>query len=138
MKMRIGLIFALMFGSINIYAETLKDIVISTLDTSPTVIERLKNYRGSRATIEYAEAGYYPTLDLKLSSGYKQVGKLNDQVLEDSYDIFQNSLTLRQNIFNGFSTHEQVTYQKMRTLAAAYSYLEKANDLNVNFKESLN
>ncbi len=129
MKMRIGLIFALMFGSINIYAETLKDIVISTLDTSPTVIERLKNYRGSRATIEYAEAGYYPTLDLKLSSGYKQVGKLNDQVLEDSYDIFQNSLTLRQNIFNGFSTHEQVTYQKMRTLAAAYSYLEKANDV---------
>ena len=33
--------------------------------------------------------------------------------------------------FNGFSTHEQVNHQKMRTLAAAYSYLEKANDITL-------
>ena len=116
-------------------AVTLKEVVSEVLDTNPVIIERLKNYRATREEIRIAEAGYYPTLDAQTSIGRKYTGRLSGDgggtTLDETYSVFQNSLILRQSIFNGFSTHEQVNYQKMRTLAAAYSYLEKANDVTL-------
>lgn len=110
---------------------TLKEVVGEVLDTNPVIIERLRNYRATKEEIGIAEAGYYPTLDAQSSIGRKYTGRFSGDGVNETYSVFQNSLILRQNIFNGFSTHEQVNYQKMRTLAAAYSYLEKANDVTL-------
>jgi len=130
MNLKMGILALAMIASLEIEAkESLKSVVASVLDSSPIVFERLKNYRNTRANIDLAEAGYLPTLDLKLSKGHKRVGDFNGDILKNNYSVFQNSLILRQNIFDGFSTHERVNYQKMRTLAAGYSYLEKANDV---------
>lgn len=116
-------------GMSEVSATTMKEVVSTVLDTNPVIIERLKNYRATREDIGTAEAGYYPTLDAQSSIGKKYTGRLSSDGVNETYSVFQNSLVLRQNIFSGFSTHEQVNYQKMRTLAAAYSYLEKANDI---------
>jgi len=112
-------------------ATSLKQVVSEVLDSNPVVMERLKNYRATKEEIGIAEAGYYPTLDLQSSVGKKYTGRIANDVANETYDVFQNSLVLRQSVFNGFSTHEQVNYQQMRTLAAAYSYLEKANDVTL-------
>jgi len=111
-------------------AESLKSIVGHVLETNPVIKERLKNYNATREEVSIADAGYYPTLDLESSVGKKYTNRLSGGT-EETYNVFQNALILRQNIFNGFSTHEQVNYQKMRTLAAAFSYLEKANDVTL-------
>jgi adhesin transport system outer membrane protein len=111
-------------------ATNLKEVVSHVLDTNPIIKERLHNYRATRADLRGAEAGYYPTLDLEIGIGKDYKGEFTDQKNE-SYDIFRNSLILRQNLFKGFSTHERVNYQMMRSLAAAYSYLEKANDVTL-------
>jgi len=129
--MKKSLLLLLLLGSSYIYAESLKSVVASVLNSSPIVKERLANYRATRSAIDVAEAGYYPTLDIKSAIGAKTTGKFRKSLVQKSYHIFQNSLVLRQNIFSGFATHEQVQYQKMRTLAAAYSYLEKANDVTL-------
>lgn len=110
---------------------TLKEVVKEVLETNPVVQERLRNYRATRSEIGIAEAGYYPSLDLQIAVGKESKGRYSNDVTEQSFDIFQNSLVMRQNIFSGFSTHERVNYQMMRTLAAAYSYLEKANDVTL-------
>ncbi|WP_309497090.1 TolC family outer membrane protein [Sulfurovum sp.] len=115
----------------NVQATSLKTVVSNVLDSNPVVMERLKNYNATREEVDIAEAGYYPTLDLQISAGKKYTGRISGDVAEDTYDVFQNSLILRQNLFDGFSTQEQVNYQKMRTLAASYSYLEKANDVTL-------
>lgn len=112
-------------------ATSLKTVVSDVLDSNPVVMERLRNYKATREEVDIAEAGYYPTLDLRSSVGKKYTGRISGDVAEETYDVFQNSLILRQNIFEGFSTEEQVNYQKMRTLAASYSYLEKANDVTL-------
>jgi len=112
-------------------AQTLKGAVSEVLDTNPVIRERLKNYKATREDIDIAEAGYYPTLDFQSSVGKKYTGRITSDVAKETYDVFQNSLILRQNIFEGFATQEQVNYQKMRTLAASYSYLEKANDVTL-------
>lgn len=131
MNIKIGLLLLIGLGTIHASAVTLKDIVDDVLNTSPIVNERLKNYRATQEEIAIAEAGYYPTLDLRSAVGKKATGRISNDVAQETYDVFQNSLVLKQNIFQGFSTHEQVNYQKMRTLAAAYSYLEKANDVTL-------
>ena len=111
-------------------ATTLKEVVSGVLDTNPVIKERLHNYRATRADLRGAEAGYYPTLDLETGIGVDYQGEFTGDPNEN-YDIFRHALILRQNIFKGFSTHERVNYQVMRSLAAAYSYLEKANDVTL-------
>lgn len=132
MKIKILLIPVIFSISMsNLQANSLKTVVNDVLDTNPIVMERLGNYKATREDVDIAEAGYYPTLDLQVSAGKKYTGRISGDVAEETYDVFQNSLVLRQSVFNGFSTQEQVNYQKMRTLAASYSYLEKANDVTL-------
>lgn len=132
MKLRILLIpVVCAVGMSNLQAESLKSVVSDVLNTNPIVMERLKNYKATREEIDIAQAGYYPTLDLQSSVGKKYTGRISNDVAQETYDVFQNSLILRQNIFQGFGTEEQVNYQQMRTLAASYSYLETANDLTL-------
>ncbi len=115
---------------VTLSATTLKEVVSDVLDSNPVIKERLHNYRATRADLRGAEAGYYPTLDLEMGVGKDYQGRFSDKENEE-YDVFRNSLILRQNIFHGFSTQERVSYQMMRSLAAAYSYLEKANDVTL-------
>ena len=117
-------------GLSTLSATTLKEAVSDVLETNPIIKERLKNYNATRHEVDIADAGYYPTLDYQGTAGKKYTNRFNGAV-DETYDIFQNSLVLRQNIFDGFSTHERVNYQKMRVLAASYSYLEKANDVTL-------
>ena len=130
MKLKALIIPAICLGLSTVSASTLKEVVGDVLETNPVIKERLKNYNATREEVNIADAGYYPTLDLQSSVGKKYTNQFNGAE-EETYDVFQNALILRQNIFNGFSTHEQVNYQKMRTLAAAFSYLEKANDVTL-------
>jgi len=112
-------------------AQSLKDVVEDVLDSNPIVLERLRNYTATRHEIDIATAGYYPTLDFEIGTGRKYTNRIRSNNPQDDYDVYYNILTLRQNLFNGFGTQEQVRYQQMRTLAAAYSYLEKANDVTL-------
>ena len=45
------------------------------------------------------------------------------------YYTYTHSLTLTQNIYNGFATQDRVNYQKARILAASHNYIETANDV---------
>jgi len=115
-------------GELN--ALTLQESVSEVLNTNPIVIERLKNYRATRAQVDVAQSDYFPTIDLESAIGREGSGALsqNSDIINTSYQVFENSIVLRQNLFEGFGTVEKVNYEKMRTLAASYSYIEKAND----------
>ncbi len=129
--MKVNMVLALLVGAgtINTSADTLKDVVSSVLDTNPIVNERLRNYNATKAEIGIAEAGYYPTINFESAAGRKTTGRIESDIANQTYNVFQNSLILKQNIFSGFSTTEKVDYRQMSALAAAYNYLEKANDV---------
>ncbi|WP_295420514.1 TolC family outer membrane protein [Sulfurovum sp.] len=119
----------LVVGMMSASADTLKHIIGNVLDTNPIISERLKNFKAAQAEIGIAQAGYYPTVDIESAVGRKATGRISDEVIKQTYNVFQNSLVLRQNVFKGFSTHEKIAYRKMHALAAAYSYLDKVNDV---------
>lgn len=125
-----GLVLSLL--SPLLHGVTLQESVKEVISTNPIVLERLKNYRATQQDLNIAESEYYPRLDLRATAGYNNVGEIKDRRFRDrdfDYTNYETSLTLTQNLFDGFGTMHKVDYQEARILAAAYNYLEKANDV---------
>ncbi|MFA7610964.1 MAG: TolC family outer membrane protein [Sulfurimonas sp.] len=112
-----------------LYSQDLKTIISETLSTNPLVLEKLKNYNATKEDIVTAKADYYPKLDLILGVGQED-GKSATTQENFDYSVYQNSLSLTQNIFNGFETTYRVQQQESRTASAAYSYIESVNDVS--------
>jgi adhesin transport system outer membrane protein len=123
-------------GVVQLQALTLKQSVSEVINTNPVVKERISNYRATQQDLKIAESEYLPSIDLRSGLGYKDAGNLNNEIRDVSYDYYENSLKLTQNLFNGFDTTYKVDYQEARILAAGYHYLEKANDIAFRMVES--
>lgn len=111
-----------------LFALTLEQSVKEVLNNNPIVQERLKNFRATQQDLTIAESEYYPSFDFRATAGYNDAGTLNKDITERSYSNYESSLTLTQNIFDGFGTTNKVDYQEARILASAYNYIEKSND----------
>jgi adhesin transport system outer membrane protein len=126
--------------SSSLFGLTLKQSVREVLNTNPVVQERLKNFRATQQDLNIAESEYYPQLDFRATLGYTNAGNIKDisradegeynhNVIDEDYGHYESSLTFTQNLFDGFGTMHKVDYEEARILAAAYNYLEKANDI---------
>lgn len=115
--------------SSSLSAITLQENVREVLNTNPVVQERLKNFRATQQDLNIAESEYYPQLDLRASAGYNNAGEIYSHVRDTDYTNYDSSLTLTQNIFDGFGTMHKVDYEEARILSSAYHYIEKANDM---------
>lgn len=116
-------------------AQDLPSTIKEVLSTNPVVLERLKNYNVIKEDKISAESGYYPKLDLVLGLG-RESTKRSSRTNTFDFTVYQNSLTLTQNIFKGFETTYQVEQQANRAISAAYSYVEKVNDTAFDMLES--
>ena len=120
-----------------LFGESLRDSVLESLNSNPVVQERLKNFRATQQDLNIAEAEYYPKLDLRAVAGRTDAGELKDYshdgeykntVVDETYNNYETSLTLTQNLFDGFGTINKIDYEEARVLASAYNFIEKAND----------
>ena len=105
-----------------LFAQDIKTTVSEVLSSNPIVQERLKNYNATKEDITAAKSGYLPKLDLSIGVG-KEDGERAPNSLPFDYSVYQNSLSLTQNVFKGFETQSRVAQQESRTLAAAYNYI---------------
>ena len=112
-----------------LFSQDIKTTVGEVLSSNPIVQERLKNYNATKEDITAAKSGYLPKLDLSIGVG-KEDGERAPNSLPFDYSVYQNSLSLTQNVFKGFETQSRVAQQESRTLAAAYNYIEKVNSLS--------
>lgn len=125
-----SLFLAVLF-MINIHGQTLKQSIEETLQTNPSIIERQKNYNAVREDITIAKSGYLPKMDLTFGAGYENNKNFPDNLpnIKNDGDVYSASVKLTQNIFKGFETTNRVDEENARTLAAAYSYIETANEI---------
>jgi len=118
-----------------LHSQNIEQTIQEVLTTNPAVLERVYNYKTTKQDVTAAQSGYYPTLDIKLSGGLEQTAKTgpngNDISLVDDgeYNVYQASLTYKQNLFNGFQTLYQVESQEYKSVSSAYSYIQKANSI---------
>ena len=134
MMKKLFLLLGLMSLFIDLSALSLKESIVEVLNNNPVVAERLKNYRETQQDLNIAESEYYPKIDLRSTVGYNKAGNIFDSTHQGYRDVeyhnYTNSLIISQNIFDGFGTMHKVDYQEARILAAAYNYVEKANDIS--------
>ena len=124
-----NILASLTVATMQIEALTLKQSVVEVVNTNPIVTERLRNYRATQQDLNIAQAKYLPKIDLRSTASYNEAGNFNSEIDDKNFHSYENSLKLTQNIFEGFRTTHQVDYEEARILAAAYNYLEKANDI---------
>lgn len=126
------LILFFCFSASHVQAVTVEEGIKQVLSTHPVVQERLKNYRATVQDLHIADSGYFPKLDLVSSIGRARTKSRITAFNTEDYNFYENSLILTQNLFAGFSTENQVGFQKQRILAAANNYIEKSNDVALN------
>ncbi len=122
----------LLIGTIllsSLHADTLQFNMQEVLVTNPIIKENLRNFRASKQDMKIAESSFYPKLDFNASADKSFSGKLNKESVNSEYDSYKLSLTLTQNLFNGFGSINKVRYQESRIQAAAYKYQEVVNDI---------
>ncbi|MDT8311094.1 MAG: TolC family outer membrane protein [Methylophaga sp.] len=129
------LIFAIpMFAFINVAsAETLREAVGITLKTNPDILSAVHERNAVSKEIDQARAGYFPTLDLGLGTGYERTNNpatRNNPQNGDNVGLNRNeaSLNARQMLFDGMMTANEVSRQKARTNSRAFTVYSAAEN----------
>lgn len=97
-------------------AETLQDAVRSVVEQHPEVRSAAHNRLARDKEVVQARSGYYPQLNLEAGAGYDDVKK----PIDDELSPWEARISLRQNLFAGFSTMNEVARQKARVKSQAF------------------
>lgn len=100
----------------SIQAETLREAIDAILQTHPEVRSNAYNTLGRQEEVKQARSGYFPTLDFSAGYGVQDIQEpINDTLYPELYQ-----LSLRQNVFTGLATMNEVDRQKARVRSGAY------------------
>lgn len=111
-------------------AETLQDAVKTMLSTNPDVRSAAHNRLARDEEVRQARAGYFPTLDVQAGAGKDYV----DRPIDADLDPTLVQVSVRQNLFAGLATTNEVDRQKARV--ASQSYLVRSTANNTALKAS--
>jgi len=107
---------ALVFTGNSTQAETLQEAISGMLQTNPEVRSVAYNRLGRDEEVRQAKSGYLPTLQFTAGYGIQDIQEpVNDTLYPTQY-----TLSLRQNIFAGLSTMNEVDRQHSRVRSSAY------------------
>jgi outer membrane protein, adhesin transport system len=117
--------------SVSASAMTLQEAIDSTIKTHPDVLAAGNERNAVSEEINQAKAGYFPTLDLTLGSGFENSDNSTTRGAgrgHDSLNKNEASLQLRQMLFDGMATKNEVKRQKARTNARSYTVFSEAEN----------
>ncbi|NLX19606.1 MAG: TolC family outer membrane protein [Desulfobulbus sp.] len=97
-------------------AETLQDAVEKMISTNPDIRAVAHNRLARDEEVRQARSGYFPTLNVEAGAGKDWVEKPYDRELSP----WEARISLRQNLFAGLSTMNEVARQKARVESEAY------------------
>jgi len=127
----------LWFGYVQ--AETLQEAIHTTLKTNPDVLAAISERQAVSKEIDQAKAGYFPTIDLGVGTGWESTDNPATRSRGDG-EIHLNrdeaSLNLRQMLYDGSLTKNEVERQKARTNSQAHSVYSVAENTALETTEA--
>lgn len=106
----------LLFIGCVVQAETLQNAVEKILQSHPEIRSSAHNALARKQEVRQAQSGYLPKLDFIAGYGVQEIQEPVDETLHP--EIY--TLSLRQNLFRGFETINEVGRQKARVRSEAY------------------
>jgi adhesin transport system outer membrane protein len=107
---------ALLLNGNHVQAETLQEAVGAILKTNPDVRSIAHNRLGRDEEVRQARSGYLPQVDFIAGYGIQEI----QEPVSDSLNPQQFTLSLRQNVFRGFATQNEIERQQARVRSEAY------------------
>jgi adhesin transport system outer membrane protein len=107
---------ALLLSGSFVQAETLKEAIDTMLQTNPEVRATAYNRLGRDEEVRQAKSGYLPELNFSAGYGVENIQEpVSDNIHPQIY-----TLSLRQNVFTGLATKNEVDRQKARVQSEAF------------------
>ncbi len=97
-------------------SETLQEAVKETITTNPDIRSGAHSRLAVDEEVRQAKAGYYPVIGFETGRGWDRV----DRPYSGNLDPQETKFTLRQNLFAGLSTKNEVERQKARVQSEGY------------------
>ena len=118
---------ALLILPLILQAETLVEAVEAVLETNPNVLASVHERQAVDEEIKQAKAGYLPTVDLAIGTGWE---KTDSSLTRSGVELNRNeaSLQLRQMVFDGMETKNEVRRQTARSDSRAYKIVGTSED----------
>lgn len=107
----------ILIGGNTVQGETLKEAIETMIQSHPEVRSQAYNRLGRDEEVRQAKADYLPKLDFIAGYGIQEIQEPESDSLNPG--IF--TLSLRQNVFAGMQTVNEVGRQKDRVRSAAYT-----------------
>ncbi len=106
-----------LFCGNQVQSETIQEAVSTMLQTNPEVRSSAYNRLGRDEEVRQARAGYLPEVNFTAGYGLQSI----QEPVNDERSAQEVVLSLRQNIFTGLATKNEVERQKARVNSQAYS-----------------
>lgn len=97
-------------------AETLQEAIKYTIDTNPDIRAGAYNRLARDQEVRQAFSAYYPSFNVIGGIGYLDA----EEPVEGEFDPREITLSLRQNVFTGLATKNEVERQESRVRSQAY------------------
>jgi adhesin transport system outer membrane protein len=111
-------------SSTSLMATTLQEAVDITIKTHPDVLAASNERNAVAEEVNQALAGYRPTIDLAIGTGWESSDNPTSRGTYGHKNVHMNrdeaSIQLRQMIFDGMATQNEVLRQTARTESRAY------------------
>lgn len=135
----LGIVIPLCLSMGVVNADTLQQAVDATVKTNPDVLAATHERRAVAKEIDQARAGYFPTVDLAVGTGWESTnnpttrGAGRDEV---NMNRDEARIDARQMLFDGFETKNEVDRQQARTNSRAYSVYSTAENTGLEAVEA--
>ncbi|WP_325893775.1 TolC family outer membrane protein [Grimontia sp. NTOU-MAR1] len=118
-------------------AQSLEQAVASALDTHPQIRQAFNRFKASEELINQAESGYYPTIDFDAGIGREWTESPSTRRDSAQYGVDEEveltrreiGVSLRQVLFNGFQTTNEVERSEFEASADQWALFSSAEDL---------
>ena len=120
-------------------AMTLTEAIQSTIATHPELASRVDSRLSADEDVKVAKGGFYPSVDLNAAYGRGYSDNTNTRALGNHHteilNYTQSELRLRQMLFDGFNTANEVERTKGVVNSRAYYAQGTAQDLALRTTE---
>ncbi|MEO9275915.1 TolC family outer membrane protein [Marinomonas sp. 5E14-1] len=118
------------------FGMTLESAVSDAVLSNPEFRAEVKRYHSYQSDVRNAKSSYLPTIDLNAGIGYEEVDDQSIDNVGHGLTRKEASISLTQNLFNGFGDVNEVKRQEYRTNAQAFAAIAQANDIALEMIEA--
>ncbi len=121
-------------------SASLTEVVDIAIKTNPDVLAASNERNAVSKEIDQARAAYFPTVDLAVGTGYESTDSPSTRTATSHEDVHLNrdeaSLNLRQMLFDGMQTKNEIIRHTARTDSRAYSVFGVAENTGLETVEA--